>query len=167
MQISIIAAIGENNELGANNDLLWHLPIDFKWFIQNTKGKPVLMGRKTMESLGKPLKNRMNIVLSRTASSLDDGFHLVHTIDEAFHLVESTQNSELMIIGGAQIYDQTLSHCDRLILTHVKAAFNNADTFFPKLDLNEWNCIFTEEHYADDQHAFDYTFCIYEKIAKN
>ncbi len=167
MQISIIAAIGEKNELGANNDLLWHLPIDFKWFIQNTKGKPVLMGRKTMESLGKPLKNRMNIVLSRSENPLEDGFHLVHTIDEAFKLVDSSQNTELMIIGGAQIYEQTISFCDRLILTHVKAEFENADTFFPKIDMNHWNCIFTEEHKADEQHAFDYIFCIYEKTSKN
>ena len=78
MQKTIIAAIGNKNELGANNDLLWHLPIDFKWFIANTKGKPVLMGRKTMESLGKPLKNRLNIVLSRHSIETIEGFHLVH-----------------------------------------------------------------------------------------
>jgi len=163
MQISIIAAIGENNELGANNDLLWHLPIDFKWFIQNTKGKPVLMGRKTMESLGKPLKNRMNIVLSRSAKNLEDGFYLAHTMDEAFQLVNTSSSEELMIIGGAQIYEQTIGFCDRLILTHVQSKFDNADTFFPKLDMKQWNCVFQEEHFADDQHAFDYKFCIYEK----
>ncbi len=87
MQISLIAAIGQNFEIGANNDLLWHLPIDFKWFIQHTKGKPVLMGRKTMESLGKPLKNRLNLVLSRSNPNLVEGFHLVSNITEAIDKV--------------------------------------------------------------------------------
>lgn len=163
MYISIIAAIGNNFELGANNDLLWHLPIDFKWFIQNTKGKPVLMGRKTMESLGKPLKNRMNFVLSKSDLNLVDGFHLVHDIPAAIKMVEDSGFNELMIIGGAQIYDQTLNICDQLILTHVNGNFPNADTFFPKVNLEEWNCVFSEKHDADEQHQYAFDFCIYEK----
>jgi len=163
MQISIIAAIGNDFELGANNDLLWHLPIDFKWFIQNTKGKPVLMGRKTMESLGKPLKNRMNIVLSKSHLDLMDGFHLVHDIPSAIKFVEDSGFSELMIIGGAQIYNQTIDLCDQLILTHVNANFPHADTFFPKVDLKQWKCVFNEKHASDEQHNFSFEFCIYVK----
>ncbi len=163
MQISLIAAIGQNFELGANNDLLWHLPIDFKWFIQHTKGKPVLMGRKTMESLGKPLKNRLNLVLSRSNPNLVEGFHLVSNITEAIDKVNEESYDELMIIGGAQIYEQTIDVCDRLIITHVAANFSQAETFFPKVNFQDWNCVFSEKHQADEQHAYPFEFCIYEK----
>ncbi len=163
MQISLIAAIGQNFEIGANNDLLWHLPIDFKWFIQHTKGKPVLMGRKTMESLGKPLKNRLNLVLSRSNQDLVEGFHLVSNITEAIDKVNEEGYDELMIIGGAQIYEQTIDLCDQLILTHVNGSFPQADTFFPKVNFKDWNCIFSEKHQSDDQHAYSFEFCIYQK----
>ena len=112
MQISIIAAIGSNNELGANNQLLWHLPIDFKWFIARTKGKPVIMGRKTMESLGKPLKNRLNIVLSRQFIEVAEGFVLVNSWDQAFDIAKQSESEEIMIIGGAQIYEQALEFAE-------------------------------------------------------
>lgn len=164
MQKTIIAAIGNNLELGANNDLLWHLPVDFKWFISNTKGKPVIMGRKTMESLGKPLKNRLNIVISRSQIETIEGFHLVHSLDDAISLASENATEELMIIGGAQIYSQLIDSCDRLIITHVHADFNNADTFFPQISNLKWKCIFSEEHFKDETHSYDFTFCIYEKI---
>jgi dihydrofolate reductase len=164
MQKTIIAAIGNNLELGANNDLLWHLPVDFKWFISNTKGKPVIMGRKTMESLGKPLKNRLNIVISRNQIETNEGFHLVHSLDEGIQLASENSPEEIMIIGGAQIYNQFIDSCDKLIITHVNARFENADTFFPEINKAQWKCIFSEDHFKDDTHLYDFTFCIYEKI---
>jgi dihydrofolate reductase len=163
MQISIIAAIGSNNELGADNQLLWHLPIDFKWFIQNTKGKPVIMGRKTMESLGKPLKNRLNIVLSRQLNEVAEGFVLVKSWEEAFDVAKHAETSEIMIIGGAQIYEQALEFADKLYITHVGGDFENADTFFPPIDYPKYTCSFVEDHNKDDQHQFDYSFKIYDR----
>ncbi len=163
MQISIIAAIGSNNELGANNQLLWHLPIDFKWFIEKTKGKPVIMGRKTMESLGRPLKNRLNIVLSRQLNEVADGFVLVKSWEEAFEVAKQSENNEIMIIGGAQIYDQALVFADKIYLTHVDGSFEAADTFFPTVDYQKYTCSFAEDHIKDEQHQFDYSFKIYER----
>jgi dihydrofolate reductase len=156
MQISIIAAIGSKNELGANNQLLWHLPIDFKWFIEKTKGKPVIMGRKTMESLGKPLKNRLNIVLSRQLEEVSEGFVLVRSWDEAFEIAKQSESNEIMIIGGAQIYEQALEFADKIYLTHVVGQFESADTFFPQINYDNYNCNFIENHMKDDQHHYYY-----------
>jgi dihydrofolate reductase len=163
MQISIIAAIGSNNELGANNQLLWHLPIDFKWFIAKTKGKPVIMGRKTMESLGKPLKNRVNIVLSRQLIEVAEGFVLVNSWDQAFEIAKQSESEEIMIIGGAQIYEQALEFANRIYLTHVDGNFENADTFFPSVNYQNYTCSFVEDHNKDDQHQFDFSFKTYER----
>jgi dihydrofolate reductase len=163
MQISIIAAIGSKNELGANNQLLWHLPIDFKWFIEKTKGKPVIMGRKTMESLGRPLKNRLNIVLSRQLKEVADGFMLVKSWDEAFEIAKQSESNEIMIIGGAQIYMQALEFADKIYLTHVEGNFDNADTFFPSINYQNYTNSFIEDHHKDDLHEYDYCFKIYER----
>ena len=163
MQISIIAAIGSKNELGANNQLLWHLPIDFKWFIEKTKGKPVIMGRKTMESLGKPLKNRLNIVLSRQLEEVSEGFVLVRSWDEAFEKAKQSESNEIMVIGGAQIYEQALAFADKVYLTHVEGEFEIADTFFPQMNYQNYTCDFIENHAKDDQHSYNYAFKIYDK----
>jgi dihydrofolate reductase len=122
------------------------------------------MGRKTMESLGKPLKNRLNIVLSRNQIETIEGFHLVDSLDDAISLASENATEEIMIIGGAQIYSQLIDSCDRLIITHVHADFNNADTFFPEINKAQWKCIFSEDHFKDDTHLYDFVFCIYEKI---
>lgn len=163
MQISLIAAIGSKNELGANNQLLWHLPIDFKWFIEKTKGKPVIMGRKTMDSLGKPLKNRLNIVLSRQLIEVSEGFVLVKSWEEAFEVAQQSESNEIMVIGGAQIYKQALDFANRLLITHVDGEFNGADTFFPPIDLHNYTCNFIENHLKDDSHQYDYSFRIYDR----
>lgn len=163
MQISIIAAIGSKNELGANNQLLWHLPIDFKWFIEKTKGKPVIMGRKTMESLGRPLKNRLNIVLSRQLNEVAEGFVLAKSWDEAFEVAKQSESNETMVIGGAQIYEQALEFADKIYLTHVNGEFENADTFFPLINYQNYACSFVDDHLKDDLHEYDYSFKIYER----
>ena len=163
MQISIIAAIGSKNELGANNQLLWHLPIDFKWFIEKTKGKSVIMGRKTMESLGRPLKNRLNIVLSRQLNEVAEGFVLAKSWDEAFEVAKQSESNETMVIGGAQIYEQALDFADKIYLTHVNGEFENADTFFPLINYQNYACSFVDDHLKDDLHEYDYSFKIYER----
>ncbi len=159
--ITLIAAIGKNRELGASNDLLWHLPDDFKWFVKHTKNKAVVMGRNTMNSLGKPLKNRLNVVLTRTDLPLIDGFVKASKWEEALQLAHEF-GEEIMIIGGAQIYSQAIDFADRLILTLVDASFPEADVFFPEVN-ESWRAIFNEFHDKDEFHAFSFNFVIYEK----
>jgi len=156
--ISLIAAHGANLEIGAKNDLLWHLPDDFRWFVKHTKGKPILMGRKTMESLPGPLKNRNNIVLTRS-KSLPEGFVPVSTIEEGIKVAEDS--IELMIIGGGQVYNEMLPYADRLYITKVDAAFKNADTFFPTY--KNWKNTYKEFHPIDDKHQYAFEFQIWEK----
>ncbi|MBL7812639.1 MAG: dihydrofolate reductase [Bacteroidetes bacterium] len=160
--VSHIAAMGKNRELGAGNALLWHLPDDFAWFVKHTRGHPVIMGRKTMESLGRPLKNRQNIVISRNPELKMEGFEIVPDIHTAFNLARLSDTDEIFIIGGGEIYRQSLPFTHRLYLTLVHAAFPAADTFYPSLD-PVWKETFREHHTSDDKHAFAFDFCIYER----
>ena len=176
----MIAAVGENLELGAGNALLWHLPDDFSWFIKHTKGKALIMGRKTMESLGKPLKNRTNIVLTSGAEVLP-GFEIASNWEQALEMAENALDlkwanalamgepqsgeKEIMIIGGGEIYKQALSFADRIYLTQVKAKFGNADTFFPSWDDVVWSEAFTETHEVDERHQFGFDFKILQRNA--
>ena len=158
----MIVAVGQNNEIGRNNELMWHLPDDFKWFIQHTKHKTVVMGRNTMMSLGKPLKNRRNIVLSSKNEDILEGFEYFESLDRVIRELKETE-SELMIIGGAQLYTHALPLADRLYITKVGAAFEDADTFFPEVAINEWTLGFTELHDADDRHIYNFEFQILER----
>src|SRR3990167_9676374 len=115
--ISLIAAIGKNNELGKGNTLLWHMPADMKFFREKTKGHPVIMGRKTFESLSGPLPNRKNIVITRDKTYLRHGVDVVHSLDEATNLFK--KDEEIFVIGGAEIYKQAMNIADRLYITHV------------------------------------------------
>jgi dihydrofolate reductase len=179
MELALIAAIGRNRELGAGNELLWHLPKDFSWFIKHTKNKPVIMGRKTMESLGKPLKNRLNIVLTRS-SEVMEGFVKVGKWDEAFAVANdwlqergsvefntaadgySVNANEIMIIGGGDIYRQAIERVNRMYITEVEAEFSTADTYFPVIS-DQWKQIYSESISADEKHAVDFRFIVYER----
>lgn len=158
----MIVAVGQNNEIGRNNELMWHLPDDFKWFIQHTKHKTVVMGRNTMMSLGKPLKNRRNIVLSSKNEDILEGFEYFGSLDRVIREVKETE-TELMIIGGAQLYAHALPLAGRIYITKVGAAFEDADTFFPEVDINEWTLRFSELHDADDRHIYNFEFQILER----
>ena len=138
--ISIIAAIGKNNELGKRNELLWNLPADMKHFRDTTKGCTVIMGQKTFESIGNPLPNRRNIVLTQDDSFQPQGVEITHSLDELFKLLEKTsdKDKEIFIIGGGQIYKLFIEKADKLYITHVNAEFPDADTFFPEIDKNKW-----------------------------
>lgn len=160
--ISLIAAVGENLELGAENELLWHLPDDFAWFVQHTKGHVIIMGRKTMESLGKPLKNRRNLVVSRNLQHVADGFELFDSIDSAMESALTTESSEIFVIGGGEIYNQSIDMADRLYLTRVHARFDKADTFFPTWDA-AWNIVYFRHHPVDEKHAVSFDFIILKK----
>lgn len=134
--ITIIAAIGKNNELGKNNDLIWHLPADLKRFKKVTTGHHIIMGRNTFESIGKPLPNRTSIIITRNKDYFKDGCLIANSIEEAIHL---TEGKDAFIIGGAQIYQQALEKdlVDRLDITTVLSEFD-ADVFFPEIDAAIW-----------------------------
>lgn len=154
--LSIAVAIGENSAIGKNNQLLWHMPADLKFFKQTTSGHTVIMGRKTFDSVGKPLPNRRNIVITRDSQLKIDGVEVVNSLDEA---ITASQNEEksVFIVGGAEIYKQALPKTEILYLTTIHHTFD-ADTFFPEFDRNEWNLVSSEAHQADEKNKYDYTF---------
>ncbi len=172
MIISLIAAIGRNNELGKNNQLLWQMPADMKHFREITSGHPIIMGRKTFESIGRPLPNRQNIVITRDQNYLSHGVDVVHSLDEALRLTsalngkrfEETQDEiEVFIIGGGQIYKEAISRANRLYITRVDVASEGADTFFPEIDPSVWIEASRIENSADEKNPFPYAFLTYEK----
>lgn len=172
MIVSLIAAIGQNNELGKGNDLLWHLPADMKYFRDTTRGHTVIMGRKTFESLPTgPLPNRRNIVITRDTNYEKDGIEVVHSLNEALLLVSREQGSkfeevddeiEVFVIGGGQIYAEAMVKANRLYITHVEASLD-ADTYFPEINTTTWKEVTREEHTRDAQNPHDYAFSVWEK----
>lgn len=159
--LSIIAAIGQNNALGKNNQLIWHLPADLKRFKKVTTGHHVIMGRKTFESLGKPLPNRTTIIISRDKNYHADGCITVNSLTEAIKAAQNDDNP--YILGGAEIYKQSMDKADVLDLTFVHQAFE-ADVYFPKIDKNIWKETFRENHFKDERNKFNFSFVKYERI---
>jgi len=158
--ITLIAAASKNNALGKDNDLLWHLPDDFKRFKKLTTGHKIIMGRKTFESFPKPLPKRTHIVITRDKDyTVDfDECIVVHSIEAALKLVEDDNVS--YIIGGGEIYRQAEKFATKIELTRVHKAFE-ADTFFPEIDLNDWELIEEEYHPRDEKHQYDFTYLTY------
>ncbi len=161
--ISLIAAIGKNNEIGKGNTLLWHLPADMKHFKEITSLHAVIMGRKTFESVGKPLPNRRNIVITRDANYKKEGVEIVHSLSEALNLF-ADQNEEIFIIGGGELYKETMPIADKLYITHIEAEDEEASVFFPEIIPIVWNEISHKEYNSDEKNPFNYTFSVYEKI---
>ena len=160
--ITIIAAIAKNNALGKNNDLIWHLPADLKRFKKLTTGHHILMGRNTFESIGKPLPNRTTIIITRNKDYFKDGCLIAYSLEEALELAKT--DDEIFIIGGAQIYEYALKHnfADALEITLVHHSFE-ADAFFPEIDTTIWKEVKREDHKADENNKFDYSFIKYKK----
>ncbi len=158
--VSAIVAAAENNAIGKDNQLLWHLPNDLRFFKRTTTGHPVIMGRKTYESVGKLLPNRRNIIITRQAAYAVEGADVVHSLAAALESCAGEQ--EVFVVGGAEIYQQALPVTDRIYLTRVHAALPG-DSFFPELDEREWRSVSEESHPADERHAYGYTFGIYER----
>ena len=153
--ITLIAAAAENNALGKNNDLLWHLPNDFKRFKQLTTNHYIIMGRKTFESFSKPLPNRTHVIISRQNDYLVDNCMVVNSLNEA--IKKSPKNEEVFIIGGGEIYKQSIELADKIELTRVHTSLD-ADTFFPEINLEIWKLINEEYHPKDEKHQYDFTF---------
>ncbi len=154
--------MGEKNEIGFENQLLWHLPKDLKHFKEITSGHPVIMGRKTYESIGKPLPNRTNIVVSRKTDWFEEGILIVGSIKEAVKFAKKI-DEEVFIIGGGKIYEQTMDIVDKLEITLVRADLQ-ADTFFPKIDPKIWKKTDEICHEKDEKNQYDFCFQTFERV---
>ncbi len=161
--VTIIAAFGQNYELGKNNDLIWHLPADLKRFKKVTSGHHILMGRNTFESIGKPLPNRTTIIITRNNNYFVDGCLIANSIEEAIELAK--EDAHIFIIGGGQIYKQALQSnlVDRLDVTIVHESFE-ADVYFPEIDKKYWREISREDFKADPKNKYNYSFVTFERI---
>ncbi len=165
-RLSLIAAVAENGCIGVDNKLPWYLPDDLKYFKAVTSGKPVIMGRSTFDSLGRPLPNRTNIVITRNASYIaPEGVRIVHSLEEAVTVALAVAHiagdEEIVVIGGAQIYAQALPQADRLYLTEVAKSVSG-DAFFPDWDKSAWQEIGRQPHHYEPA-GLDYSFVVYER----
>ena len=158
MTLSIIWAMGKNREIGLNNKLPWNLPEDLKHFKKMTSGKPVIMGYKTFQSIGKPLPGRKNIILTSKKIRIE-GCVVVNSIDEALKLVK---DEDTFVIGGSKIYEQFLKFADKLYVTFIDDEFE-ADSFFPNFDLSHWELVSEDSGIKDEKNNCDYYFRIYKK----
>lgn len=162
MIISIIVAMAKNRAIGINNKLPWDMPADLKYFHDNTIGKPVIMGQKTFESIGRILPDRTNIVLTLDKGFSFPGVKVVYSIEEAIGIAKDTGAQEAMICGGASIYRQFLPLSDRLYLTIIDTEIDG-DAFFPEIDFNKWKEVKKIENKKDKENKFNYTFLVLER----
>jgi dihydrofolate reductase len=160
MKVTMVAAAAENNALGKDNDLVWHLPDDFKRFKSITSHHHIIMGRKTFESFPRLLPNRKHIVITKQKDYTAENVEIVHSIEDALDLCIGQE--EVFIIGGGQIYKQALTFADKIELTRVHGTFE-ADAFFPEIDLSKWTLINEEKHPIDDRHQYAFTYLTYVK----
>jgi dihydrofolate reductase len=163
MRISLVVAMDRSRAIGKGNELPWRLPDDLKRFKALTLGKPILMGRKTADSLGRALPGRTNLVLTRSGRVPFDGMQAVASVEEARGIALASSAAELCVIGGAEIYALTLPLADRLHLTHVDTVVEDADAFFPSFDAGDWQVATRESHAADAKHAFAFEFVDYTR----
>jgi len=163
MIISLIVAAATNNAIGKDGKLPWHLPNDMKHFKNLTWGMPIVMGRKTFESLGKSLPGRKNIVISRQPGWKADGTVTVKNIEDALFVAQEADVKEVMVIGGGEIYKSVFEKARRIYLTRVEAE-PEADTFFPSIDPQQWWLVSQKNHEADEKNAYNYSFQIWERI---
>jgi len=158
--LSLIAAMDSNRLIGCKNQLPWHLPADLQHFKTTTMGKPIIMGRKTWESLGRPLPGRLNVVITRDTNYLAEGATVTHSLEEALQAVKDAD--EPMIIGGANLYTQALPSVDRLYLTRVDGEFEG-DAWFPEFSETEWLLSAEEKHEPDEKNRYFYCFETYDR----
>ena len=159
--LSMIVATADNRIIGKGNSMPWHLPADLAYFQKNNLGNPIIMGRKTFESIGRPLPGRRNIVISRDENYQADGIEAATSVDDALALVKDVE--EIMVIGGGAIYEHCMSAASKLYVTHIKASIDG-DTQFPEFDtVNDWKKIHSELVIADEKNGYDLDFCVYER----
>ncbi len=161
MKLSIIVAMAANGVIGRDNELPWHLPADLQHFKQTTMGKPILMGRKTFESIGRPLPGRTNIVITRDDSYTAQGCVVVTSIEDA--LKAAAGHDEVMVIGGAELYRQVLPEAKTIYLTRIHESFEG-DTRFPEIRNTEWHQVERVDHEADEKNPYDYSFIRLDRV---
>ena len=160
--LTLIAATSTNNALGKDNQLVWHLPDDFKRFKSLTSNHYIILGRKTFESFPKPLPNRTHVIITRQKNyEVPENCIVVSCLEKAIEVCP--KNEEVFIIGGGEIYKQSIDIADKIELTRVHTTVE-ADTFFPEINLKKWEVVFEEHHEKDEKHAFEFTFITYKKI---
>jgi len=165
MIISLIAAVTENHVIGKDNDLPWHLPDDMKFFMETTKGHHVIMGRKNYESLPpkfRPLPNRTNIVITRQKNFSAPACEVVNSLEAAIEIAKTGSEPEVFVIGGAEIFNQSMHLADRLYITEIKTTLDG-DTYFPVIDKNNWTALSKKNHPADERHKYAFDFVTYER----
>lgn len=168
MLINVIAAVADNNAIGRDNALLWHISEDLKYFKKMTYGLPVIMGRRTFESLGRPLPGRLNIVVTRKTKemSFPEGVVAVSSLEEAFAAAEESQlceSKQCFIIGGGQIYFESLAFADRLYITEVHTCVSDADVFFPAVDRDLWEEVSRSQTMTDIKSGLSFNFVVYNR----
>ncbi|MES2457081.1 MAG: dihydrofolate reductase [Bacteroidota bacterium] len=161
MIVSAVVAIAENNAIGKDNELLWYLPTDLKHFKSITKGHTIIMGRKTFDSIGKALPHRRNIVITRTEGLEIEGAEVVNTVDQALELCSDEE--EVFIVGGAEIYKIAMPATDRIYLTTVHRSFEG-DAYFPEINMDLWKVVAEEKYEADEKNNIDFTFATLERV---
>ena len=161
MRLSIVVAMDDNRLIGSKNQLPWHLPADLAYFKKLTTGKSILMGRKTYDSIGRPLPNRRNIVITRNANISIPGCEVVSSIDYALELTK--EDPEVMVIGGASLCEQLLPKINRLYITKIDGEFEG-DVFFPKYDDFDWLEVSCESHPKDNSNAYSYKFIVLDRV---
>jgi dihydrofolate reductase len=161
--VALLVAMSDDGVIGRDNTLPWHLPRDLQWFKSLTTGHAIIMGRTTFQSIGRPLPNRRNIVLSRNPAFRAKGVEVAPTLEAALDLVRN--DDEVFVVGGAAIYQLALPRAERMYLTRVHAQVEG-DVRFPEWRLDEWRLVWEEEHEADDGHAYPYTFQKFERIRR-
>jgi dihydrofolate reductase len=156
--ISLLWAMDKNRGIGLNNELPWRLPEDLKYFKRVTMGKPIAMGRKTYDSIGRPLPGRENIVITRRQGLTIEGCTVIHDVKE----LVKREEDELFVIGGAEIFKEILPYADRLYITEIYEEFE-ADTFFPEIDMSDWELIESNPGIKDEKNPYDYVFFVYQR----
>lgn len=161
----MIAAVASNGVIGKDNDLVWHLPDDMKFFMNTTKGHHIIMGRRNFDSIPakyRPLPHRTNIIVTHQEGYSQEDCVVVHSMQEAYDYCFEKKQEEVFIIGGGQIYSAGLDQADKLYITEVNAEVDG-DTFFPKIEKAQWNEVSRSHHSKDERHAYDFDFVIYER----
>ena len=166
--LSLIVAVAQNNAIGRNNELLWHISEDLKYFKSTTTGHPVIMGRKTYESIGRPLPGRRNIVLTRGTLEIPPvknpqttSMEVVNSLDEVYAIAQGEE--EFFVMGGGMLYNETFGKADFLYLTRIYAEAENADTFFPEVDEMEWDVVRESQLLHDEENDIDFKFIFYKR----
>jgi dihydrofolate reductase len=167
MKISLIVAASTNNAIGKGGKMPWHLPNDLKHFKNTTWAMPVIMGRKTFESMGKPLAGRKNIVITRQEGYKPEGAVAVQSLSDALFLANEMDVKEIFVIGGGEIYKMAWEKANRIYLTRVKMEAADADTFFPEIDPQEWKLVSQKDFEGDEKNSYPHSFQTWERIFSN